>query len=241
MIQLILEKFCMGIAFILNILIWLLLWTVPWLTFFWYLNKHNINYVDNYWITTLSFFIISVFIIVLFYPYFAPFIRHFTIIPFYFLILFYTIAFLTYFLSRKLFAPSIAYWKQQQKVFSFSILMNYRFLLSKSFEILFQQITVVLLLSFLLQARLKLINLIYVFTAIFGISHIPAVIVKKHNVVWYAVFTLASFLSGIIFPVLITTVHYGFVYTYIIHWFFYILTGVLINIRKRNELNNLAI
>lgn len=224
-------------AFLLkNIIIWIFLWTIPWLLFYWFLNKHHINYIHHFWITSCFFLGIAILIFLLFQNNFKPFIVNFINFPFYLLIVFYILAFSIYFLSGKFFTRSIAYWKGQSTTFAFAMLMDYRYLIAKSFEILFQQISIILLISFLLEAKLNLLQLIVIFIAIFGMSHIPAALVKKNNIRWYVLFTLASFLSGIIFPLLIIKIHYGFVYSYIMHWSFYIIAGVLINMRKNKNL-----
>ena len=40
--------------------------------------------------------------------------------------------------------------------------------------------------------------------------------------------TLASILAGVLFPLLIINFKYGFVYSYILHWIFYLISAILL-------------
>jgi hypothetical protein len=104
------------------------------------------------------------------------------------------------------------------------LLIDYRRLFSKSFDLFSQQVFIVLLALFLKEAGLTIAEIITAFALIFGIVHAPLFWFDKGWPSWY--FTIFSILSAIVFPLLVLKVHYGFVYSYIVHMVFYTLTAV---------------
>jgi hypothetical protein len=106
----------------------------------------------------------------------------------------------------------------------YNLLMDYRYILPKAMEVFFQQIYIVLLTLTIFDAGFGLGEATLVFALIFGVLHIPLIkSVGKFFGGYYSVFAV---LSGVIFPILIIKVEYGFVYTFIIHLFFYILSAL---------------
>ncbi len=102
--------------------------------------------------------------------------------------------------------------------------MDYKYLFSKSFDILFQQTMVVILTLLLLKNKFSILEIIFLFAFIFGSIHLGQYVYSgKFFGTYYLIF---SMVSAIIFPILILKVNYGFVYTYSIHWLFYTLSGV---------------
>ena len=59
----------------------------------------------------------------------------------------------------------------------------------------------------------------------FGFSHIG--ILRYHKNIFGTIIFVAAIFSSFLFPYLIITFKYGFIYTFIAHWFFYSNTGVL--------------
>lgn len=106
----------------------------------------------------------------------------------------------------------------------FNIPMDYRYLLSKSFEILFQQIVIALLTNFLIGFGWTLAGVILLFAILFGFMHMPGLrLLGKFFGTYYLI---AGVVAGIVFPIALVSFRDGFVYNYIIHWLFYILSGI---------------
>jgi hypothetical protein len=108
--------------------------------------------------------------------------------------------------------------------------MDYRFLFSKSFDILSQQLLFLTLVLILKNTIPNPIEIVLLCSAIFGAIHIP-LLITKHNII-APYFITASFLAGGIFSLLILMLPYGFLYAYITHWSFYIIAGLVVNKRQ---------
>ena len=105
-----------------------------------------------------------------------------------------------------------------------NLLMDYRYMFSKSFDILFQQLFITVLLLLLISAGLSLPGIIIIFIVLFGTIHIPGIwALGRFFGTYYAVFAVCS---GFMFPLVFVSFHDGLVYNYMIHWLFYILSGL---------------
>lgn len=204
-----------------NIIIWVLLWSFSWGFFLLYLHK-KIDYTNHFVWTTLYFLTMAIVSSLIFKDHLYEVLQNFILLPF--IILVATMAlgvFLHSYLPRHLEEPKDYFLKYPKRQY---FILNQRRLFSKSAELLFQQIFVVLLILFLRDAGLNIRQIILVFAIIFGVVHIPLIFIERNWPSWY--FTIFSIFSAIVFPVLILKVHYGFVYSYIVHWVFYTLTAV---------------
>ena len=108
----------------------------------------------------------------------------------------------------------------------FFLRMSYSYILSKSVEILFQQVVVFTLVIKLAGIYPDPFAVIGIFAILFTAVHLPitAFIGFKFGMI----FTVAAALSALVFPPLILGFGGGFVYSYIIHWLFYLLLTLLV-------------
>jgi predicted membrane protein len=133
------------------------------------------------------------------------------------------INFLTYFFSNKFLKRPIRFLEKYSHI-SY-LRLDYRYLISKSFEIFFQQILIVSLVFMLKNNGFDLFWTTIVFAFLFGFGHIPMIRLEKS---FFGIFVfIAAIISSFLFPFLILSFQYGFIYTYIAHWLFYTNSGVL--------------
>lgn len=114
-----------------------------------------------------------------------------------------------------------------------NIKFNYRYIFSKSSELVFQQICIVLLVNILAGLFDKSIYLMILFSLIFGLLHIGLFPIIGR--LYGFIFVSASFLAGLIFPLIILFEPNGILYTVILHWFFYITLFFLYQNRMLGE------
>lgn len=172
-------------------------------------------------------FVTSVFVYV-YHKSFSMLFLHlpFYILPIYFLTMFFLCLFSIYYFSHRIFDVEILYEHYKKRIFT--AMMDYRYMLVKSFDILFQQSAFLSLVLLLQETYLRDSIIIFLSAVIFGLTHIPLLLMKENNIIKYFVF--GSFFGGFIFSYLILTYAYGFVYAYILHWSFYVAIGLLYNI-----------
>jgi hypothetical protein len=106
----------------------------------------------------------------------------------------------------------------------FYLAMQYRYLVPKSAEILFQQLIIVVLTLRLAATGLPLPAVILAFLGCFALLHLPMLLLVQRQV--GIAYNLASLTLAAVFPVLILRVPSGVVYSYAAHWFFYTLAAL---------------
>jgi hypothetical protein len=200
---------------------WIFLWILFWGIFKLFLLKH-IDYIKRYMITALYFLGVTIIVAFIFKNDLTEIIAKFSTTPFIILgivIIFHI--FLYSYIPKYIKEPKKYFEKFPERQY---LSLSFKRLFSKSLDILAQQIFIVLLAIFLQSAGLNLIQTILIFSAFFGIAHIPLIFIENSWPSWY--FTFSAILSAVLFPVLIIEIPYGFIYSYIVHWLFYTITAV---------------
>mgnify|MGYP000350859647 CR=1 FL=1 len=139
--------------------------------------------------------------------------------------------FMIYLFSNKFLKKPINFIKKYSDITFLTL--DYRFLVSKSFDILFQQILIISLVMMLNQEGLSTLAISLIFAVMFGFGHVP--ILKIHKGLFGYFYLVASLISSFLFPYLIINYTYGFIYTYIAHWMFYTNSGIFFWIIKKDE------
>lgn len=206
-----------------NILIWTILWVTSWGIFFLLVYKKNLDYI-KYFIWTATYFLsIAIITSLVFRDYITRVLQNFTTTPLVILGIVVLIHIILYIYLPRYFKEPKNYFEKYPKRQYLKI--NPRRLVSKSMDILSQQVFVILLVMFLQDADLTLNQIIIAFVVIFGLVHMPLILTERGAwPSWY--FIVSSILSAIIFPTLILKIQYGFVYSYIFHWTFYTFTAI---------------
>ena len=206
-----------------NILLCMALWFVAWTFFFFGLFRRGIGYVNHFLWTTGYFLSVAAITAIVFSNYVRQVVQGFVVEPFIVLVVVIILTVLIY-----LYAPQ--YIKKPERYLRDYpdyeyLVINWRRLIPKFADILAQQLFIVLLILFLQQTGLPLYGIILAFFGLFGLLHIP--LIARGWGTWSAwVFGAAVISFSILFPVIILNIHYGFVYTYIIHWLFYLITAI---------------
>jgi hypothetical protein len=198
-------------------------WLAGWGVAFW-LIKRGITYVERYLVTSFVFLSFSALLIVLFRRRFETLTGTPTALPF-------LLLFLVVMITLGLYAVCPRYFSRPDALIArhpeeFYLRLDYRYLVSKSFEVLFQQLVIVVLTLLLAATGLSMMGIVLAFLVLFGLMHLPMLrIVGRGPGVYY---TIAASTFAVVFPILILRVHYGFVYSYAAHWFAYMLAGALV-------------
>lgn len=210
--------------FLIDVFVWLLLWLAGW-GLYGLMLRRQVNYVQRFPITAVYFLTLSVLVTILFRGTFAQIATDFDFTPFIALALAYIATIALYYLSHK-------YLNEPKRLMSmnpneFFLTLDYRYLTSKSFELLFQQVMIVLLILTIHRATTTMINVMIIYGVIFASAHLPIYpLIGTKARIFKLVYFVASITSAIVFPLLILRVSYGFVYSYIIHLSFYTLSGL---------------
>lgn len=199
-------------------LIWLACWGVSFS-----LIKQGITYVDHPLVTSLTFLSFSVPLVALHWRRLEPLTRQGTAAALVALLLAGVLTILVYASVPKRFRrPDELIARHPEE---FYLRMDYRYLVSKTFEVLFQQLVIVILSLLLAATGLSLTGIVLGFLCIFGLLHLPMLrIVGKPVGLSYGI---ASVTLAAVFPILILRVHAGFLYSYTAHWFFYTIAALV--------------
>jgi len=186
-------------------------------------EKKGLNYIDNFFVISLYFFFWSAMLVFAFQEKFFVLVTGFTITPFIFLLLLFIFNVLVYSLLPNFFKrPRNVIKNHPEELFLY---LDYRYIFSKSFDILFQQAAIILIVLFLRDMGLGPAGIIPIFALIFGFLHLPLVKTKKKFFGYY--FTFSAILSAIFLPLIILQIHYGFIWSYIVHWLFYSFSSII--------------
>lgn len=101
------------------------------------------------------------------------------------------------------------------------------YLLSKIFEIMLQQVLVLILVLALWNQYHSLVKVSLIYAELFLIAHL-FLLVQGYAVPYVALYSGAAIVSALMFPALILRVPSGFVYAYMLHWAFYVWLAVFV-------------
>lgn len=201
---------------------------LAWGLFHTQLHSRGITYTRHFLWTTAYFLAVAALMGVIFWPYLAPVVQDFALLPLVILGFFVAtqVVFFIY-IPRRLRGPREYFERYPDRYY---LKIDWRRLISKSADIAAQQVFVVLLLVFLKDAGLSIYQIIGSFLFLFALLHVPLIVRERGR--WPSwLFAGAVLVFGITFPPLILYVPYGLVYTYIIHWLFYMLTAFIFWVR----------
>lgn len=200
---------------------WLAIFVTGWTVWIALLHK-GIHYINRFIFASFYFLGFSVITAITFKDSLQPIVVDFSPMLFIPVTAVAVLFFLVYFFSRRfLKKPEKAMAEQPE---DFNLPMDYRYIISKHFEILFQQTTILVLVLLLQKTGLTLAGIVVCFAVLFGVLHVP--LIKTMGRFFGLYYTIFAMLSGLVFPILITQFRYGFVYSFLVHVLFYVATGV---------------
>ncbi|MDB5237360.1 MAG: hypothetical protein JWL88_462 [Parcubacteria group bacterium] len=201
----------------------LIIWTVAWGVFGYCALMRGTNYVRGYVKTTIYFLTVGACTAALFWRSLSSFIQPIQWQAVGILIVFMSLQLCLYMILFRKFPRDADYFLQYPMREYLSV--NPRRLVSKSADIFAQQVFIVLIIISLRNIDLSLTQVTLWFGLLFALMHIPPIAREWGE--WPALtFSGAVVLFSALFPTIILTVPYGFIYTFIIHWLFY--TGIAI-------------
>ena len=199
-------------------LIWLACWGVSF-----GLIRKGVTYPDHPAVTSALFLGFSVPVVVLHWRRLEPLAGQFTAAPCIALALAVALTLVIYALIPKILRRPDALIARHPE--EFYLRMDHRYLVPKSFEVLFQQLVIVALTLLLAETGLSVSAVVFAFLGIFGVLHLPMLrVLGRGPGLSYGV---ASVTLAEALPWLILRVQSGVLYSYAAHWFFYTVVAVL--------------
>lgn len=216
------EKFFQKFKGSKEILWFLIIQSIGWGGFS-FLRSHGVNYIDNYLITTIYFINLNLLCIYLFrdilkekWP--KPSKLQIAL----FLIFFIILSFVYYICENNSNLPNLLKKFPEISLINF----NFRYILTKSLEILFQQITIIFLILLMHRNKVSLKNITIFFATVFPLTHLVNYFFT--TTLFALIFQVASIIGGLTFPYLIIKIKNGFLYTYLLHWTFYLILKIIL-------------
>lgn len=210
--------------FITLVAVWLVLWVVAWRVFYGPLSSRHINYVDKFAVTAAYFLVLTALAVIVFRGTLLPLADTITKTSVVVLAVAIGAQFVVYILSRRFLQKPQAMIDRHP--LEFFLTFDYRYLISKAFEVLFQQAMIAALILTIHRITGNLLETVFIYMAVFALAHIPMMKLfgtQTKSFAWF--YIAAAIASGIIFPPLILNVDGGFLYAYAIHSFFYTVLG----------------
>ena len=199
-------------------LIWLACWGASF-----GLIRRGVNYIDHPGITSALFLSFSIPVGVIHWRRIEPLAGQFTAAPLLTFALAIALTLAVYaFIPRVLRRPDPLIARHPEE---FYLRMDFRYLVPKSFEVLFQQLVIAVLVTLLAETGLPLPGVVLAFLGIFGVLHLPMLLVIGTGPGLY--YSVASVTLAAAFPVLIVRLQSGLLYSYAAHWFFYTIVAVV--------------
>lgn len=197
-------------------------WLVGWGVAFW-LIRRGVDYIGNPVAISSVFMACSALLVAVFRRRLESLASNPTALPFLVLLVVVATAIGLYALCPRYFRRPDGLIERHPE--EFYLRMDPRYLVSKSFEVLFQQMVIVLLTLLLASAGLTMPAIVLTFLLLFGALHLPMLLIVGTRL--GMAYALAAATAAVVFPLLILLFHYGFVYSYAVHWFAYVLAGTL--------------
>jgi hypothetical protein len=198
---------------LMEICIWFLYWLLSWALY--HFNAARFNYHRRWGITSLYFIAVSLPPFLIYRNDIMQFARVDQLGIFLISIFFILASMFCIFLMR--YKRNRIQMMERRGDF---VRMDHRYIISKCFDIIFQQIMILCLLIILIDDGMQLLKLSLVFSFIFGVSHIP--ILLKKQISEGLQFTAGAAIFGLSIPFLYATGGDGFIISFVIHSIFYL-------------------
>lgn len=211
----------MSNSFIIHLIIWIGLWAGIAALYVFYLSEHGIEHTKNFYLASLYYGAATVAYLFIFRTYVNIAVTHSLLFSTAALLL---VVLLAHVLIRKFLTEPKEFIQNNPKVYFATL--NYSHFVSNTFIILFQQITFIILTNILHRKNFSFTGIILTMIALFISFHAP--LVKTLGRFWGLYLTTSSIAGAIIFPWLYLYSSNGFLYAFMLHWLFYIASGLAI-------------
>lgn len=197
------------------------IWFTVWAVFIFYLQPQGIGYINNYLLTATYFLLIIVALTSIYKKELDGYVDNFSPKDLGIMVLFAVFVIATYYFisifSER--SPLSGMKYSLDPVFQF----DNRFLITKAFEIMFQQTFFMISIYYLFGNNVSR-NIDMILFGLYSMFiHIPTLFISPIGKVVF----IASFFAGLIFSYCITKSKKGFIYSYMVHFSFYVLLAVV--------------
>lgn len=194
------------------------IWVSVWAFFVLYLQPQGIDYINNYIITCLYFLLVILFLTTIFRDQIGKYVDKFTPRDLLAMSLFSLCVVIAYYFIDLLSEGSVLIGMKNS--LPQILQMNEKFLVTKSFEIMFQQTFFMISIYYLFNDNISDYIDMFIFGLFTLVIHIPVLFIDgSMGKILFAV----SFFAGVIFSYCINKSKRGFIYSYMIHFGFYVL------------------
>lgn len=201
---------------------WLFLWCCCW-GLFYVLLAHGINYITDPIFTTAYFTAATCVVLALHKDLLAGRLRGLGFAPPLLAGLVVSLGAAVYLLFPAFLPPPTALIRKNPDMFF--LYLDLRYLFSKLFDILFQQVLLFLLVFLLRRREFSVARICAICCAVFGAAHLY--LIRRNGLAMGGYFLVAAIAAGLLFPYLLIRCRRGLVYTFSLHLLFYIATGSL--------------
>lgn len=196
------------------------IWFGVWGVFLFYLGPQGINYTDNYLLTAIYFLLVIVALTSIFKKELDGYVDNFSIKDLGIMTLFSIVVILIYYFGNILAEKSPLYVYKPILISDFWL--DTRFLITKAFEIMFQQTFFMISINHLFNNNVSRGIDICLFGLYSMFIHIPVLFTSSLGIIFF----VASFLAGVVFSYFITNSRKGFIYSYMVHFSFYVVLAI---------------
>ncbi|MCX7921897.1 MAG: hypothetical protein N3B21_07800 [Clostridia bacterium] len=223
--------------YIKDVILVILLFTVVFGVFNLYLKKKGIDYVNLYGVTAVYFLVFTIVGFCMFYRYIITLVANFSIFSLWPLAVFFILNILVYYLANRFIQKPMDVIMKYKEDF---LKIDYRYMFSKSFEILFQQLIVAIVAAVLRNMGFDTYKIVLAFAILFALPHVFLIFITDLKFAMF--YTFSAMLSAVAFPLLILKINNGFIFSYIVHFVFYTCSALVVWILRgqRNAKGNVG-
>lgn len=197
------------------------IWFSVWAVFIFYLEPNGIDYIHNYILTCIFFLLAIIYLTSAFRQQIGEYVDRFVPKDLLIMALFSLGVSLIYYFTA-IFSQHASFYAIHDHLPA-ALSLDYRFLITKSFEIMFQQCFFMVSIYYLFNNNVSKKTDMLVFGFYTFLIHIPAIFVPY---TMGKIVLPVSFFAGIIFSYCITKSKKGFMWSYMIHYGFYVIVAV---------------
>jgi len=197
-------------------------WFSVWAIFYFYLTPQGIDHLNRYVLTSIYFLLVIVALISIFKNEIGEYVDKFSPRDLLLMILFsISVVFIYYFVGILTEGNSLNSLKSSLPAI---LQLDDRFLVTKAFEIMFQQTFFMISIYYLFNNKVSKIIDMFLFGLYAMFIHFPILFVNSSmGKILFSV----SFFAGLIFSYCITKSKKGFIYSYMIHFGFYVVLATV--------------
>jgi hypothetical protein len=199
-----------------------LLWYLVWGIFSFYLTPQGIDQINRYLLTSIYFLLLIVMMTTIFKKEMDGYVDQFSPQDLLSMVLF-SIAVTSIYYFLTILNEGTPLWAIKDSLPSV-FQLDYRFIVTKAFDIMFQQTFFMVSIYYLFNNNVSKKLDMFLFGLYAMFIHFPIIL---ENTPTDKIFLFASFFAGIIFSYCITKSKKGFIYSYMIHFGFYVLLAAV--------------